>query len=130
MVVRLYGHERLCRSRSCLETIDPSRRRREALGQLAEVLTHIGQDLEVEVRYRRFDGAYRRQLVRVLSQRNGHGDIVRWHGACAGFYDPFMTRIAASHRKQQMIALRCHAEVNLFGFNSNTEVMMLEGSVK
>jgi hypothetical protein len=39
-------------------------------------------------------------------------------------------RLNASRIKQQMIAMLSHAEINLFGFNPQMEVMMLEGSVK
>lgn len=44
--------------------------------------------------------------------------------------DLVMKRIEASHRKEQMITVLSHAEVNLFGFDRNMGVTMLEGSMK
>ena len=100
------------------------------LWQQWEACLTSGDDLEVEARYKRFDGLYRWQLVRAVPQRDNQGEIIGWYGACADIHDLVMKRLEASHRRQQIFAVLSHAEVNLFGFNKNMEVTMLEGSVK
>jgi signal transduction histidine kinase len=89
-----------------------------------------GQAFTIEARYKRFDGAYRYQLINGVPQRNDEGKIVRWHGACTDIHELVMQRIEASRLKQQMLDVLSHAEVNLFGFNSQMQVTMLEGSIK
>ena len=92
--------------------------------------TMNGQPFTREARYKRFDGMYRYQLVHGEPQLDERGNIVRWHGLCTDIHDLVMRRRDASRLKQQMIAVLSHAEVNLFSFNPQMEVTMLEGSMK
>ena len=92
--------------------------------------TRTGEAFTTEARYKRFDGMYRYQLVHGVPQRNEIGEIVRWHGACADIHDLVMQRMEASRLKEQMMTVLSHAEVNLFGFDTQMAVTMLEGSIK
>lgn len=92
--------------------------------------TQKGQAFTMEARYKRHDGMYRYQLVQAVPQRNDAGEIVKWHGACADIHDLVMQRIEASRLKQQMMAVLSHAEVYLFGFDTQMAVTMLEGAME
>jgi signal transduction histidine kinase len=92
--------------------------------------TQKGQPFTTEARYKRFDGVYRYQLIHGVPQQNEKGEIVKWHGTSTDIHDLVTQRIKANRLKQQMLAVLSHAEVNLFGFDTQMAVTMLEGSVK
>jgi PAS domain S-box-containing protein len=92
--------------------------------------TQKGQPFTMEARYKRFDGVYRYQLVHGVPQQNDKGEIVKWHGTSTDIHDLVTQRIETSRLKQQMLAVLSHAEVNLFGFDTQMAITMLEGSIK
>jgi PAS domain S-box-containing protein len=55
---------------------------------------------EAEVRFRRYDGVYRRFLMRVVPIRNDHGEIVRWYGTNTDIEDLKQTADALRSSEQ------------------------------
>jgi PAS domain S-box-containing protein len=110
------------------QTVHPNER--DAMWDRWIQCTQKGEPFTTEARYKRFDGAYRYHLVHGVPQRNENGDIVKWHGSCTDIHELVTRRTEASRLKQQMLAVLAHAEINLFGFDKDMTITMLEGSIK
>ncbi|MBE7174733.1 MAG: PAS domain S-box protein, partial [Williamsia sp.] len=66
-----------------------------------------GEVYEGEVRYRRYDGAYRWHLFRALPRRNGAGQIQAWYGVSVDIEDAKQAQEAlqlANRRKDEFLA--------------------------
>lgn len=60
------------------------------------VALKAGQQLEVECRIRRFDGTYRRFLIRANALRDTTGNLLNWFGVCTEIHDHRLDEQATS----------------------------------
>lgn len=88
-----------------------------------------GNECEVEVRYRRYDGLYKWMLVRACPLRDDSGEILKWYGTTTDIHDLVMARVDAARNKLQMLTVLAHAEVNMFAINKDRIVEMAEGGM-
>ena len=93
--------------------------------------THTGEgtDCSTEVRYRRYDDVYRWHLTRACPLRDKNGNILKWYGTSTDIHDLVMARITDNRKKEQVLAVLAHAEVNLFAMDKNRIVTMTEGGL-
>jgi PAS fold len=89
----------------------------------------IGEECEVEIRYRRNDGVYKWMLARACPLRDDKGKILKWYGTNTDIHDLVMARIEAARNKLQVLTVLAHAEVNLFSIDKNRIVTMAEGGM-
>jgi hypothetical protein len=89
----------------------------------------IGNECEIEVRYRRNDGLYRWMLVRACPLRDELGSILKWYGTTTDIHDLVVQRIDAARNKLQVLTVLAHAEVNLFSINKDRIIEMAEGGM-
>ncbi|KAI6714863.1 hypothetical protein PZA11_007741 [Diplocarpon coronariae] len=88
-----------------------------------------GEDYDVEIRYRRYDGVYRWMHARACPLQNDDGKILKWYGTTTDVHDLVMARIEAARNKLQMLTVLAHAEVNLFAIDKNRVITMAEGGM-
>ncbi|KAM3076259.1 hypothetical protein ACMFMG_006235 [Clarireedia jacksonii] len=88
----------------------------------------LGQDCELEIRYRRKDGTYRWMHTRACPLKDESGKILKWYGTNTDINDVMMQRIEAKRNKDQMLTVLGHAEVNLFS-TSNRKIAMAESGM-
>ena len=67
-----------------------------------------GAPFEIELRYRRGDGAYRMSLLRALPLRNAEGHIVKWIGTETGAEAADDGSRAGASSLEQAIGILCH----------------------
>jgi PAS domain S-box-containing protein len=72
-----------------------------------------GLPIEIECRFRRFDGEYRWFLGRCLPIRNSQGDIIKWLGICVDIHDLKETQqnLRESEEKFRQLAENIHEHV-------------------
>lgn len=88
-----------------------------------------GNECEIEIRYRRYDGVYKWMLARACPLRDENGKILKWYGTNTDIHDLVMARIEAARNKLQMLTVLAHAEVNLFSINKDRTITMAEGGM-
>ena len=89
----------------------------------------LGNECEVEIRYRRKDGVYKWMLARACPLKDESGKILKWYGTNTDIHDLVMARIEAARNKLQILTVLAHAEVNLFSINKNRIVTLAEGGM-
>jgi PAS domain S-box-containing protein len=72
-----------------------------------------GSPIEIECRFRRYDGQYRWFLGRCLPIRNNQGDIIKWFGVCVDIHDFKETQqnLRESEEKFRQLAENIHDHV-------------------
>jgi hypothetical protein len=89
----------------------------------------LGNECEVEIRYRRKDGVFKWMLARACPLKDESGKILKWYGTNTDIHDLVMARIEAARNKLQMLTVLAHAEVNLFSIDKNRICTMVEGGM-
>ncbi|PBP19827.1 hsp90-like protein [Diplocarpon rosae] len=89
-----------------------------------------GDDCDVEIRYRRYDGVYRWLHARACPLQSDDGKILKWYGTSTDIHDLVMARNEAARNKLQMLTVLAHAEVNLFAIDKNRVITMAEGGMQ
>lgn len=89
----------------------------------------LGNECEVEIRYRRNDGVYKWMLARACPLKNESGKILKWYGTNTDIHDLVMARIEAARNKLQVLTVLAHAEVNLFSINKDRICTMAESGM-
>ncbi|PMD19299.1 hypothetical protein NA56DRAFT_690619 [Hyaloscypha hepaticicola] len=89
----------------------------------------LGNECEVEIRYRRKDGVYKWMLARACPFKDESGKILKWYGTNTDIHDLVMARIEAARNKLQILTVLAHAEVNLFSINKHRIVTLAEGGM-
>ncbi|KAH8593804.1 hypothetical protein B0O99DRAFT_514983 [Bisporella sp. PMI_857] len=84
---------------------------------------------ETEVRYRRYDGAYRWSLTRIVPFRDKSGRILKWYGTNTDIHNLVMRRIEAARHKAQIMTVLDHAEVNMFSIDWERKITLAEGAL-
>jgi PAS domain S-box-containing protein len=65
---------------------------REAMSAAISAPLERGEPHEVQVRFRRHDGMYRRVLSRVVPVRDGNGHVIKWIGTTTDIHDLWVAR--------------------------------------
>ncbi|KAE8448682.1 hypothetical protein EG329_008897 [Mollisiaceae sp. DMI_Dod_QoI] len=89
----------------------------------------VGNECDIEVRYRRHDGLYKWMLARACPLRDDNGKILKWYGTSTDIHDLVMARVEAARNKLQVLTVLAHAEVNLFSINKDRIITMAEGGM-
>ncbi|CZT10706.1 related to histidine kinase [Rhynchosporium graminicola] len=89
-----------------------------------------GESSDIEIRYRRHDGAYRWMLARASALLDNNGNILKWYGTNTDIHDLVMARIAAARNKHEIRTVLAHTELNLFTINKERKITLAEGGMK
>ncbi|KAL2063854.1 hypothetical protein VTL71DRAFT_4348 [Oculimacula yallundae] len=92
--------------------------------------SQAGEECDIEIRYRRRDGAYRWMLARACALKDDNGNILKWYGTNTDIHDLVVARIAAARNKHEMLTVLGHAEVNLFSINKERKITLVEGGMR
>jgi len=88
-----------------------------------------GTECTSEARYRRHDGFYKWMLIRATPCKDKSGNILKWYGTNTEIHDLIMDRITNQRKKDQVLTVLAHAEVNLFAVNQEQKITMSEGGI-